>query len=949
MYFVKYGNKYLHDPRVSECHLLDLSLDVEENSCGYCDFTIYPDHPMYDMLKERDALNPIEVYDDDVLLFAGFIYELGKEFYLDGHVKCKGELEYLSETVVRPYSSAQRGFGNKCPSTIQGYFEWLIDQHNNQASPEKQFTVGVNQGSTVSYDNYIFAENDSYPTTMNEIVEQLLNVFGGYITTRHENGVRYIDYLAEWTQTNTQILDFGVNLTDYTLTDDSEEIATYVVPIGARMSETEYPYDDGYFPTQDTSMVEFKEYYMHTYKQTGKIAYFEDGVTYYEKFTDTFITSDLFPVAGITYYTQEVNSDGSVSYNTQDIPRFTPGVTYYEQDDYYVETSWSYPNDEITYYIKDYGYSPVDTGKFRRYIDYFEYDPYEDESAQLLTIDGLTDFPPYERGYIQSGDMIYSASSVEEYGWIGMTFSDSAITTKEELLVYGTIALMDRISPKRTIEIKAVDMHFINPDLKPIRIGEYVRVRSTPHNLDSYFLCRSIDLDLNNPQNSLYTLGTTFDTLTGQQNKRINALNASVNKNQETVTALESEVKATAKEASKTATEAKNIANKASAAVQNVGDISAKVDNMETNISSSVVSVVEEYATTATSDTAPTTGWTTTVPASSDSYFVWRRLITTNASGNQTIGSPALLVGNKGEDGIDGSNGKDGVDGKNGKDGNDGVGVAGIYQYYILHSSGSTPAVPTTYPPSSSWSTTEPAYDKDSIEVLYTVECTVFDNGNFKYSPVTLSSSYTAAKQANDKINSYIYHDVENGLQIGDKSSGDWYGTRSQILNGAYNILDQDGTQLASFNASGISFNAQATFKADGIMIDNADAFTELGKNQILWSSTNGYWMSGTQSITLSANITRQLSGVVFAWCYYVTETSSASNGNWVYFFLPKSHILNHPGTMVCMDNAYRGMAKRLGISNGRITGVDSNKQSGTTNGIAFDNTRYVLKYVIGV
>ena len=118
MYFVKYGKEYLHDPRVDGYVLLDLSLDCEENSCGYCDFTIYPNHPMYNKLKERDADNPIEVYDDDTLLFVGFIYELGKEFYLDGHVKCKGELDYLNESIVRPYSTVQRGYGDKAPATV---------------------------------------------------------------------------------------------------------------------------------------------------------------------------------------------------------------------------------------------------------------------------------------------------------------------------------------------------------------------------------------------------------------------------------------------------------------------------------------------------------------------------------------------------------------------------------------------------------------------------------------------------------------------------------------------------------------------------------------------------------------------------------------------------------------------------------------------------------------
>lgn len=160
MYFVKYGNSYLHDPRTDKCSLFDLKLDAEENSCGYCDFTIYPTNPMYGKIKERDADNQIEVYDGDSQLFAGFIYELGKEFYLDGHVKCKGELAYLSDSIVRPYSTIQKGYGNTIPASISGYFDWLIEQHNNQVKANKQFCVGINQGGALNHNAYIYRESN---------------------------------------------------------------------------------------------------------------------------------------------------------------------------------------------------------------------------------------------------------------------------------------------------------------------------------------------------------------------------------------------------------------------------------------------------------------------------------------------------------------------------------------------------------------------------------------------------------------------------------------------------------------------------------------------------------------------------------------------------------------------------------------------------------------------
>ena len=558
MYIVKYGKEYLHDPNVDDCILVDLSLDAEENTCGYCDFTIYPSHPMYDKLKERDGDNPITVYDGDILLFTGFIYELGKEFYMDGHVKCKGELDYLSESIIRPYSTLQNGYGKQPPTSVNGYFEWLIGEHNDQVNANKRFTVGINQGASLDSNNYIYRESTKYPTTWKEISDKLLDELGGYLRIRHEGDTRYIDYLSEWTDTNTQILDFGKNLTDYTQTDDSESIATFVVPLGARMSETEYLYNDGYYQTTDKTMSSEKEYYTKS----------ENG---YTKVSD-------------------------------DVTAFESGVIYYE---------------------------------------YFEL---YDESSLSLTIVGLEDKEYDTEGYRKSGDIVYCESAVQKYGWIGVTYENTDITTKEQLVSKSIIALKELISPKRTIEIKAVDMHLVNPELTPIRIGEYVRVRSKPHNLDSYFLCTSIDLDLNNPENSTYTFGTTFDTLTGQQNKRIKLLNATINQTYEQAEKLTEKEKQNAQSAS----EALKKSNVAKETAKDAKDTATEAKN------NTIVKVIDEYAVSdRTTDSPQTDEWSRESPAWEEGKFIWRRFIYVYGDGHAEIGTPALSTGGSGKDGED--------------------------------------------------------------------------------------------------------------------------------------------------------------------------------------------------------------------------------------------------------------------------------------------------------
>lgn len=78
--------------------------------------------------------------------------------------------------------------------------------------------------------------------------------------------------------------------------------------------------------------------------------------------------------------------------------------------------------------------------------------------------------------------------------------------------------------------------------------------------------------------------------------------------------------------------------------------------------------------------------------------------------------------------------------------------VASTAHYFQLKAStASAPTAPTVYPAPSPWVTTEPAYTEGSTNSLYTVDVTVFSDGSFDYTPVSLSSSYEAAKAAYNK------------------------------------------------------------------------------------------------------------------------------------------------------------------------------------------------------
>ena len=78
--------------------------------------------------------------------------------------------------------------------------------------------------------------------------------------------------------------------------------------------------------------------------------------------------------------------------------------------------------------------------------------------------------------------------------------------------------------------------------------------------------------------------------------------------------------------------------------------------------------------------------------------------------------------------------------------------VQSVTRYYLLQSStSSVPSKPTANPPGGNWSRTEPSYTSGSTNSLYFTDLTVFTDGSFSYSDVSLSSSYEAAKAAYNK------------------------------------------------------------------------------------------------------------------------------------------------------------------------------------------------------
>lgn len=229
-YKVLYDNQLLFDPYTDD-RITDTKLSYKLNAASYFDFTIAPTHSLYSKIKERAG--EVRIYFNNLILFKGEITKIEEDFEGNYSVSCTGVLDYLTATRVRPYSTVEGEQPLKAPSSFDGYFQWLIDQHNsNCLDSHKRFSVGVNQGNMLDKNNCIYRSSEQRPTTAAEIEDKILNSAGGYLFVRYQDDLNILDLYADVHDVNTQIIDYGVNMLDFTKTTTTEGQYTAVVATG---------------------------------------------------------------------------------------------------------------------------------------------------------------------------------------------------------------------------------------------------------------------------------------------------------------------------------------------------------------------------------------------------------------------------------------------------------------------------------------------------------------------------------------------------------------------------------------------------------------------------------------------------------------------------------------------------------------------------------------------
>lgn len=621
MYRILYNESTIFDPYGNENEVVtDASMSVEINAAAYLDFTMSRLHPLYDTIAERDGV--VTLYWDRKILFQGVIESIDMDIQGNKSISCVSALDYLNDTVVRPYSTIAGEQELTAPSSVDGYFQWLIDQHNDHVlDAGKLFDVGVNQGANLQQNNFIYRSSTGNPTTASEITDQLLDSLGGYLTMRYVDDRRVLDLYADIHTMNAQIIDFGVNITDFSKTIDTKDQYTALLLKGGSPEFLGGDFEDGSF--------DYWVSHPNTPIATGAV----HGGTYSSFFTEgngEYINSSFFYAKKGARYKSTVWIKNERSSTIKAYPRYQ----VYEAGEWVDKTidgGYDVPNDgewheysfdfmpNLEDYVRIRPRWVFDTvgndGNKRVYVDDFDFrrvegdtDVAEDPISVSMVPDGGMQ---YDANILKTGDVIYDPTAVARYGYKEKVYEDSTITDVDDLLQAGVKELNKLKDPQIGLDIKAVDLALFMDGYDHLNVGDAVRVRSAIHDTDEFLMVNSITLDLQDPGQSEYVIGKAYDSLTGQQSGFLRSLNSGINSSLDAVASLDqttkdqaiqigavenvaNQAKDTANNAQNTANNAQNTANANKEAIDSIKDAQTEYEKQLEQMQQGVADATEE-------------------------------------------------------------------------------------------------------------------------------------------------------------------------------------------------------------------------------------------------------------------------------------------------------------------------------------------------------------------
>lgn len=233
IYYKNHADKVgtlLHETQLDGDKVSAGRLEQSLADIGTFEFELMYDHPLYNQIEPITGLVKIvNKYDKEVEFY-------GRVLKPDAGMDSTGLFAktFVCESVLGYLQDSTQTFQRVPNNGVEDYFRRIIDVHNGQVEPHKQFKIGrvtVPNQSDIPY-RYI-----GYDTTFETVKTYLVGRMGGYIQLRLEEDGMYLDYLKDVGQDMSSPIQLGTNIETARRELDLSNLITRLVPLGADLDK----------------------------------------------------------------------------------------------------------------------------------------------------------------------------------------------------------------------------------------------------------------------------------------------------------------------------------------------------------------------------------------------------------------------------------------------------------------------------------------------------------------------------------------------------------------------------------------------------------------------------------------------------------------------------------------------------------------------------------------
>lgn len=481
MYQVYCDGIPIHDLRSEELVLNDPALTLADNDSGSFEFKISPNHPYYDSIKKLKSV--IRVIHNGVEIFCGRPTEEGKDFYNNKTYFCKGELDYLTDSIQRPAEYHEM--------TVRGFLETLIEIHNAQII-ESNIAIKFNDQCAGESNNFdylylYYVQNGKVFRVLNKVKAN--DIAGKTIV------VPTLDFYLYWHTDASVNAYYGFSIDSVELTnnavtaaDEISSLPSYLVTntnVVTDVQTKHNPYDNNSNLFWHFTKTVPDDYVGQKTFRVGQVTVVDsnDSLYRYTNYENTLtcIKEKLVNKLG-----------GHIQVRTVD------GIRYID-------------------YLADYPNTNEQTITFgKNLLDFSQTIDATDIATAIIPLGAKLENSSIEalderltiKSVNNDCDFIFSQPAVDNYGWIFRTVEFDAVQVPSNLLRKGQEYLSSVQFEELVLECKAVDLNNLDVDVERIHLLDMVRVVSEPHGLDRFFPVTKLTLSLDNPENDVITLGS---------------------------------------------------------------------------------------------------------------------------------------------------------------------------------------------------------------------------------------------------------------------------------------------------------------------------------------------------------------------------------------------------------------------------------------------------------